>query len=182
MTNITTWKLPWQADIPPEFLVWLTATGSLTRHLQVQALAGFSVTVLGESWREALPDECAILGVAEGEKVYQREVLLCDGNMADVYARTVMPKITFEASMARFTELGAKPLGEMLFTDPEVIRGELKVRCLQQNDWLYQQVLVAGCQTSSILWARRSPFFIGDNVLLVNEIFLPNLVTKNGRN
>ena len=178
---MTNWKSPRRADIPPEYYAWLTATGSLTRHLQAQASAGFSVTVLQEIWREALPDECAILGVVAGESVYQREVLLCDGNMADVYARTVMPRATFEASITRFTTLGAKPLGEMLFTDPEIIRGALEVGCLQTGDWLYAQALSAVGGSPAALWARRSPFFLEGNILLVNEVFLPYLVSKNAR-
>ena len=67
----------------------------------------------------------------------------------------------------------------MLFTDPTVRRGEIEVVCLQAGHALYDMTKRAEPELSDTIWARRSLFYIGDKVLLVNEIFLPNLIDKH---
>ncbi len=171
----TRWLSPQQQDMPEILQSWLTDTGSLTRSLQAQADQGFSVRLLGEQWVRALPDEARLLGVDLDEFVYQREVLLLNGFASDVYARTLIPRQTFDDLSEHFTNLGTKPLGELLFTDPSVRRGDIEVACIQAGEALFQMAVQYETVLPGKLWGRRSPFYIANKILLVNEIFLPHL-------
>ena len=175
MSVETTWLPPQQQTMPAALQGWLTDTGSLTRSLQAQADQGFSVKLLGESWVLPLPDEARLLGIASDALVYQREVQLLNGADADVYARTVIPRVTFDGLSEHFMNLGTKPLGELLFTDPSVRRGDIEVACIQGEEALFKLAMQGKLELPANLWGRRSPFYIADKILLVNEIFLPHL-------
>jgi len=162
--------------MPAELASWLTDTDSLTRRLKLHNQYDFTVQVLGNSWMKPLPDECQQLSVPMTQMAYQREVQLMDGEQANVYARTVIPLATFQAMKQRFTELGTKPLGELLFTDPTVQRDPIEVACLKSGQWLYEMALLEQEERPEALWARRSRFYLGGKVLLVNEVFLPTLL------
>ncbi len=58
----------------------------------------------------------------------QREVRLMDGERANVYARTIIPLVTYQTMKQRFSALGNKPLGAVLFTEASVKRGAIEVR------------------------------------------------------
>ncbi len=79
----------------------------------------------------------------------------------------------------RFSALGTKPLGELLFTDPTVKRDPIEVARLTPGEWLYEMAVLEENYRPDELWARRSRFYIGGKVLLVNEIFLPTLVDND---
>jgi chorismate--pyruvate lyase len=57
----------------------------------------------------------------------------------------------------RQTTIGGKPLGEILFNDGSIVRGEMQITHADN------------------LWGRRSTFTIGQTKLLVSEFFLENL-------
>lgn len=176
MKHWTRWHSPQRRLMPSELVPWLTDSGSLTRRLQAYNQYGFSVQLLGNHWIKPLPDESLKLGVPMSELVYQREVRLLDGDVANVYARTIIPIATFEALKQRFSALGNKPLGELLFTDPTVQRGSIEIACLTAGQWLYEMAVLDDDCRPEALWARRSRFYIGGKILLVNEIFLPTLI------
>tara|TARA_R110002050_G_scaffold9504_1_gene33095 strand:+ start:237816 stop:238202 length:387 start_codon:yes stop_codon:yes gene_type:complete len=123
-----------------------------------------------------LADECLSLAIPLTEMAYQREVRLMDGAHANVYARTVIPLATFEVMKQRFNTLGNRPLGDLLFTDPSVKRGEIEIACLKPGQWLYEMAVLEESFRPDLLWGRRSHFYLSGKKLLVNEIFLPTLV------
>lgn len=175
MYNRTRWQQPQKRLMPAELASWLTGTGSLTRRLQTHNQYGFSVQLLGNHWIKPLTDECQSMNVPFSELAYQREVRLMDGNSANVYARTIVPRTTYMAMQHRFNNLGSKPLGELLFTDPSVERGSIEVACLKPGQWLYEMAVLEESYRPDELWARRSHFYLSGKVLLINEIFLPTL-------
>jgi chorismate--pyruvate lyase len=73
--------------------------------------------------------------------------------------------------------LGTRPLGEALFSDPQVRRGPLRFRRLRAPDRRYRGAAAAlsarGLPVPQSLWARRSVFSAGGWQLLVTEVFLP---------
>ena len=172
----TKWQPAQKRIMPANLVSWLTETGSLTRRLQKIDAGGFSVQLLGGHWLPSLPDETDILGITNTELVYQREVRLMLGNTAAVYARTLIPRATFNAMRHRFLSLGNQSLGEMLFTDPTVERGSIDVACLKPGQWLYEMATGEEKIRPDELWARRSSFYLKGKVLLVNEIFLTDLI------
>lgn len=175
MHSVTKWQQPQRRRIPAKLYPWLTDKGSLTRRLQQHNKVDFTVQLLGNSWIKPLVDECRYLAIPISELSYQREVRLMDGDIANVYARTIVPRTTYLSMPYRFNNLGTKPLGEMLFNDPTVTRGPIEVACLKPGQWLYEMALLAENDRPDKLWARRSHFYLQGNILLVNEIFLPAL-------
>lgn len=175
MKNWTRWQQPERRLMPAELASWLTDTGSLTRRLQAYNQHGFAVQLLGNHWMRPLLDESQSLNIPAMELVYQREVRLMDGDQANVYARTVVPRATYMAMQARFNKLGNTPLGEVLFTDPRVKRGPIEIACLKPGQWLYEMALLEETDRPDELWGRRSHFYLSGKKLLVNEIFLPTL-------
>ncbi|MBL1319460.1 MAG: chorismate lyase [Methylophaga sp.] len=175
MHNRTRWHQPQRRLMPAKLASWLTSTDSLTRRLQAQNHHGFSVELLGSCWIKPLTDEAISLGLPVAEHVYQREVRLMDGDTANVYARTVIPRTTYMAMQHRFNSLGNKPLGELLFTDPLVKRGPIEIACLKPGQWLYEMAVLDENYRPEMLWGRRSAFYLSGKSLLVNEIFLPTL-------
>ncbi|RKZ99637.1 MAG: hypothetical protein DRQ47_10715 [Gammaproteobacteria bacterium] len=174
--NWTKWRPAQKRIIPANLASWLTETGSLTRRLQENDAGDFSVQFMGGHWLPSLPDETVVLEVAHTELVYQREVRLMLGNTAAVYARTLIPRTTFNAMRHRFLSLGNQSLGEMLFTDPTVVRGPIAVACLKPGQWLYEMAVREEKKRPDKLWARRSSFYLNSKVLLVNEVFLTDLI------
>jgi chorismate--pyruvate lyase len=75
-------------------------------------------------------------------------------NQAVVFARSVIP---IKSDTEKILSIGSKPLGELLFDDPEIKRGPLEV----------------GNHNNT--WARRSTFTVNQTKVLVSEIFLEQL-------
>ena len=175
MNNLIKWQRPQRRLMPKNLASWLTGTGSLTRRLQQHNQYGFSVELLGNSWIKPLVDECLQLKLSLNELSYQREVRLLDGDEANVYARTIIPRTTYLAMQHRFNNLGNKSLGEVLFTDPTVQRGPIEIACLKPGQWLYEMAILDEPYRPDELWGRRSHFYLQGKVMLVNEIFLPKL-------
>lgn len=174
--------IPWQPLqrrlVSAELKSWLAEKGSLTRRLKANNQHGFSVQLLSNSWIRPLMDEAKPLGIESTALCYQREVRLMDGEHANVYARTVIPRETYLAMQHRFNHLGNKSLGELLFTDPSVKRGPIEMAKLKPGHWLYEMALLEESYRCDYLWARRSIFFLSGKKLLVNEIFLPTLLER----
>lgn len=175
MHNWTRWHPPQRRLMPAKLASWLTDANSLTRRLQAHNQHDFSVELLGNCWIKPLTDEATSLNLPVTEHIYQREVRLMDGDTANVYARTIIPRTTYMAMQHRFNHLGNKPLGDLLFSDPLVKRGPIEVACLKPGQWLYEMAVLDENYRPKELWARRSPFYLSGKILLVNEIFLPTL-------
>lgn len=173
MKNRTQWRHPQKHRIPHSLWGWLTDNGSLTRQLRQAVGEAFNVTLLSSAWQCPTADEARLLQQRDKKRTYQREVYLNNADQPLVYARTVVPLATYHAMRYRFDALGNRPLGEMLFNEPSLQRGEIEVACLQSGDDLYDSACRALSEPPPQLWGRRSCFYIEGKRLLVNEIFLP---------
>lgn len=160
-------------QLPAATRRWLVCPGSLTRRLQAQSRQYFHVDHLGSHWSKPLPDEARLLALPLDAFAYQREVRLCDGEQAMVYARTVVPVVSYRSLRHQLESMGNRSLGELLFTDPSVQRGTIEIACLNADHPLYQQAIKHTEQRPESLWARRSCFWLSGKLILVNEIFLP---------
>jgi len=115
-----------------------------------------------------------------GERALVREVrLICEGQGAWVFARTLIPVAGLRGRASRLTRLGSRPLGQLLFSEPGVHRGETEMTLLDTRHALYHAALagegLGQGKRPAILWGRRTLFRLGNCPLLVNEIFLPEL-------
>ncbi len=145
---------------------WLAESGSLTARLQ--ALAGpIRVQVLYQDWGRAFLSEAAELQMRRSRRVWIREVALEAAGRQLLLARTVAPTATVTGWGKRFTCLGTRPLGELLFSLPGVKRVNIAWSCLNPTCWL----AFPGPRPR---WGRRTLYLTGPDLpLLVSEFFLP---------
>lgn len=154
---------------------WLLDEGSLTRRVVGNCAQSFSVQVLNQSWGTPLATENKVLEMAPDAKAWIREVELHCGTIPWVFARTLIPASSLEGDTRRLAELGNRPLGEVLFSDPKARRGRVEVAKLLPRHTLFR-VASAHLKNAPVhLWARRTLYYMEDRPLLVNEIFLPDL-------
>ncbi|MHB8353229.1 MAG: chorismate--pyruvate lyase family protein [Burkholderiales bacterium] len=155
--------------VPPLLYPWLTHRGSLTERLRAHC-NHFQVKVLRQGLGCPFEDERALLGLRKGELAWIREVLLCDGETPLVFAHSVLPRSHVRGAWNLFAGLGARPLGEVIFTDPQVTRQALQFRQLSARHPLYQRMGTVPKAFHSP--ARRSLFYRFGRSLLVTEVFL----------
>jgi chorismate--pyruvate lyase len=139
-------------NIPQIVIDWLLDNQSLTAKLR-DKYTNFSVNVISQ--KPSTPYACELdLLDNSSSKFIIREVELMGNNQAVVFARSVIP---IKSDTEKILSIGSKPLGELLFDDPEIKRGPLEV----------------GNHNNT--WARRSTFTVNQTKVLVSEIFLEQL-------
>lgn len=154
--KINTLKLTWSdlsgtQNVTKSALKWLADKQSLTLVLK-QKFDDFSVNVVSQTQAMPHPHECEKLKFEKPALI--REVELLGSGQVLVFARSIIP---ITADTQHLADIGSAPLGEILFNDIAVKRGELQIT--QLGD----------------IWGRRSVFTIGTTPLLVSEFFLPCL-------
>lgn len=157
-------------NIPEKRLRDILDKGSLTHRLIKASQGDFKVRVCKQSWQRPHFNERKCLGLKEHEYAFIREVeLLCKGE-AWVIARSVIPKSTLVGDLKHLAHLGNKPLGAVLFKDPNLERTSFEVSKLK-TEHLIASSKVTHQEES---WGRRSVFRLQGKPILVTEIFLPN--------
>ncbi len=166
--------------LPRNYRNWLADQGSLTARLK-SVCAGFSVRVVRSGRLRPNRDEIIPLRLQKHAQAYVREVVLRCGKNNLVFAHSVVPPASLRGAWAQVTRLGTRPLGEALFGNPRVQRGELQYRRISLRHPLMRQVLRAGLTPQSkSLWARRSVFSLRGHPLMVTEVFLPEILEMTG--
>lgn len=151
---------------------WLLATGSLTLRLKT-ACQRFEVKVLGEQLIQALAGESSL-----DEPQWVREVLLCLDDEPWVFARTLIPQSLLDFQQQAFTQLGTKPLGELLFNHADIKPGKIELAQFETCSKLALLATELNQDVTAPLWGRRRYFSVNDTQLMVSEIFLPAAVEK----
>ncbi|MDS4028238.1 MAG: chorismate lyase [Candidatus Contendobacter sp.] len=154
---------------------WLLDHGSLTQRLRCACTGRFRVRVLRQGWTRPDRDEARVLGLRLNAWAWTREVHLSCDEQPWVFARTLIPARTLRGRGRRLTQLGARPLGEVLFASPSVRRGPVEIARIVAGRRLHQQAFTCLAEPPDVIWGRRSVFHIEDRPLLVCEIFLPDL-------
>ena len=160
----------WQHEPHPDFLLndWLFEPGSLTARLKALSQQQFTVEPLREGWLPLRKDEAQALGVSVHTEAWVREVYLHGHGKPWVFARSIATKDSLEKSGFPLSELGTRPLGEVLALHQAFVRGQLHT-CSYPAAWLPAPYDQKNC------WARRSCFSKGPLQVLVCEVFLPEL-------
>lgn len=163
-----TWLNPQGVDISDGCLKdWLLDTGSLTERVQSQC-THFSLELLGQKPLAPHNNELAILAGNETSHYQVREILLCGDNQPWVFARSVIPQSFVDAELSN---LGREPLGKRIFNDSRFVRSTFEICSLDAHE--------LGFGKSATLWGRRSKFTLGQQSMIVAEIFLPNSPAYN---
>jgi chorismate--pyruvate lyase len=140
----------------------------------------FKVRLLHQGWGTPLISERRFLRMRRGMVALVRDVeLQCDA-APWVFARTLIPLSSLKGAAQRLTQLGEKPLGAVLFSDPNVLRGATQIACLLPGQPLFETASHHLAEKPDQLWGRRTLFYVEKRPLLVNEIFLPTLPFNGG--
>ena len=161
--------------LPDNMACWLFDPASLTARLINACEGQFSVRVISQSWGTPLWNESKRLGMCERQSALIREVFLYCDDQPWVFARTVIPRTTLSGKEKYLANLGSKPLGAVLFADPNMHRDQFEVTSLREGDLLYAHANQLASSKPAEIWGRRSAFYLSDKPLLVNEIFLPTI-------
>ena len=158
--------------IPRDLANWLLEPSSLTQRLKSTFEAPFSVSLIEQAWSRPLLNDARCLNHAADQYALTREVFLNIGDATAVFARSTLPKeVAFK--LQGLTRLGNKPLGEIIFSYPDLQRVKLefaKVPVSHLSSMLQKKL--TGC---SYIWGRRNSYQIQGGIFLVSEFFLPNV-------
>ena len=172
---------PPRAGIPEALRPWLRDPGSLTARIRTRC-GRFAVQVVCQQLARVHRDEALLLGLRPGERAWLREVLLLADGRPVVFARSLLPRRNVRGTWNLFHGMGSRPLGQALFSDPEISRLPLACRRLDRRDARYhraQAALTRFAPAQSLprtLWARRSVFLLRGSALMVSEAFLPEIL------
>jgi chorismate--pyruvate lyase len=114
----------------------------------------------------------ACLKVCDSAALF-REVELCCGDQAWVFAQTVIPDDTLSAH-PWLAELGECSLGEVLATLSGVERSSYEYAWLRADEPLSARALRGAEIAPPGLWARRSRILLRGAPLLAQAAFLPS--------
>jgi chorismate lyase len=159
---------------PPGLQTWLHYPTSITDKLKSYH-PKVTLTLIEEVW--TTPDKWEASFVSE-TSIFRREILMCAGNHACWYARTMIPESTYHPESARFARLKTEPLGQIIWHASDIQRKNFLHFSMESTDALYQYLqsfpqLKLG---DSTLWGRLSTFMIKDRLpFYLLEIFLPEL-------
>lgn len=154
---------------------WLTDKMSMTQKL-IACSTHFNVLCLRQDLAQCLADEVGVVALPRRTRVQQREVLLhCDGRPL-VYGHSIVPLNATASDWPFFNSLGERPLGKSLFGDPRVKRGALQYARLRLQHPLMRRLGKAlGRPLPPSLFARRCLYKRRNGILLVTEVFLPEI-------
>lgn len=160
------------AALPADLRPWMTLSTSMTQQLARSAGADIAVDVLRSEVAAVYPDERHCFADSP-ERAQVREVCLRGGGRGLLAARTVYAAERLQADPA-LSNLGERPLGELLFDGPEMPRWTLREFArLTPGSPLHALAQRCAVQTHDAFWARRTLFWRAGDPLLVTEIFLP---------
>jgi chorismate--pyruvate lyase len=154
---------------------WLSDRGSLTRSVVGSCRKRFAVDLLMQSHASALPSEVRLLADGPAHAHLVREVRLLCGRRVWVFARTVIPLQRLRGPVLALTKLGQRPLGEVLFSDPQTRRLRVEVARITPRHRLFERATAHLDRRPAAISGRRTLFEYRGERILVNELFLPDI-------
>ncbi|ORU89434.1 MAG: hypothetical protein A6F71_00260 [Cycloclasticus sp. symbiont of Poecilosclerida sp. M] len=161
----------WSPDeLPPSVKDWLSESGSLTRRIKNNFAGEFGVQLQEQGHGQALPDDAKQLMIGPQGEAFIREVVLTVAGNPVVFARTTVPNASLQ-TLDKLTKLGNIPLGEVIFSYPDLQRPHLQVAKILIQDLSEHTAKMLGGDEH--VWARRNTYKIEGCLFLVSEFFLP---------
>jgi chorismate--pyruvate lyase len=159
-------------SIPAPVKDWLQEPGSLTHRIKKSFQGEFGVVVEGEAIAKPFQSDADVLNISMHQLSFVREVTLTTSAQPCVFARTTVLLNSLQ-SLQKLTHLGAKPLGEVIFSYYDLQRIRLDIAKISRSELSPKGVSLIG--DSASLWARRNTYLIAGHALIVCEFFIPNM-------
>ncbi len=163
-------RLGTRHQLPEGVQSWTYETGSLTQRLRRTYGSAVKVRILWQRWQTPFLTEQHRLQLPAKTYAWVREVLLYAGDKPLILARTVIPADTIRFAHSNLAKLGTRPLGEVIFSYPQLARLQLDVALIKPLAWE-----LATCELAKIsqpVWGRRTVYGLKHQHLLVSEFFL----------
>jgi chorismate--pyruvate lyase len=167
------WRLLRRHQLPHGLWHWLMERDSMTERLRQKVGDTLTVQVHHHGWQRPRWDEQQCLTLAKNIRAIVREVTLYGNDQPWIAARSIFPQNAVRGKGQKLRGLGEQPLGEILFADRQLKRGELEVALLRPWHSDYQRAANVLANPPPVLWARRSVLSFYYQPILVSEIFLP---------
>lgn len=166
-------------NMPAAVKSWTYETGSLTQRLRSYLGSALTVKVLHQGWYKPFLTEARLLDKQVNPYCLVREVMLHANGNPLILARTIIPAETLKATHRNLSHLGNRPLGEVIFSYPELARLALQVSSVDLTLWTHD---VRSCvDITTPTPARRTVYVIAGKPMLVSEFFLPVVLHQDGK-
>jgi len=167
-------RLKSRLNIPANATSWIYEAGSITQRLRDYYGSSVRVQVLNNQWQRAFISESRLLKTHPEKYTLTREVLLYADDTPLVLARTIIPERTISSAQQNLSHLGNRPLGEVIFSYPQLERLALEIAQVPCNSW--KPSVQHLTQANQPIWGRRTIYAIHHHPLLVSEFFLPEVL------
>jgi len=179
MTCLTPPDGHWMAAPRPSLTLlqkyWLLRPGALTTGLRAQG--DVTLRVLHEGVCGLTVQERWMLNQPAGSPIWVREIIMAVDGVDSVFARSFTPLRDAHGLWQGIRRLRTRPLADMLYHDPRILRSPFCVARLRRQDPAYQALLhnLPGSRPPPYaVLARCSVFSRQRRPLLVMECFLPS--------
>ncbi len=150
---------------------WLTRPGALTGGLR--QLGELHIEVLNESYASLGTDEAVAMQLPIRHPLWLREIIMSIDGTPCVLARSITPIIAARGVWKSIRSLNTRPLADILYNDPRIIRSSFECAPVQAGRQIYHtQERFFPKQSSRPDYARRSIFYKEGHPLMVTECFL----------
>ena len=161
-------------SLPPTLREWLTAGGALAERIAATTGAPVGVRLVEQRLAFLSREQQALL-VAPASSCLLREAVLSGLGRPWVFAQSLIPDHTLETH-PWLAELGDASLAATLEAVEGVERGPFEFAPLPAVHPLAARALAGLNATPATLWARRAWYALRGRRLLLQEVFLPELV------
>lgn len=164
-----------KSQLPEDYATWAGLPGSFTARMREATQGKITNHLLYQNWEASLSDEAEPLGPTSGAKIYAREVYFSLQDEPWLWARTLFTEGVMAKTKQKFAGIGDRPLGELLFQDPELQESPHEFSCLPLTHRYCVKIRSILPSLQQPLWARRTLFKYEGEHLLVTSVFLPAL-------
>ncbi len=163
---------PISADSLISMQPWLLDKASLTARLR-QYIPQLRFQLLYA--KELIPYtiETQALNIAPNTPCWCRIIRFMSGATTLLFSRVIIPPQTLQSSDDCLTKLGAQPLGDILFSKPDMQRQQITISQLQRPHPfinLAERYIVPSLPT---LLVRESICYYQQQPILINDMFMP---------
>lgn len=168
------WQPAAMPSLTPHQKFWLFRPNALTGGLR--QLGHVDLRVEREQVAALTASEAWMLARPARSSIWLREICMAIDGTDCVFARSFTPLPASHSLWKGIRGLRTRPLADMLYHDPQIVRSPFFVSRLQRRQPIYRSMqhhLGASCPEPSKILARCSVFWRLGQPLLVAEAFLP---------